>query len=175
MGNVPVKGQNDFNVVVGQQISAVMYYRNLTDEKLATMIVDQNLTGEQLKKEIEKTRVNITRYRNGQRQCPTVVLKKMAEACDVSVDFLLGLSPTKKSAVNYPTVVKRGQKKKHNKIYSPEEIAINLGIFQSISDGECEKCEMLFACSNAGGFTPPPECACMKRRDRMLKNWGIDK
>ena len=64
-------------------------------------------------------------------------------------------------------------RRKKNKIYSPEEIALNLGIFQSIANGECEKCAMLFTCSNEGGFTPPAECACMQRRERMLKEWGV--
>jgi len=79
MANVPTKGQIEFNSIIGQNIAAVMEKQNLTDEQLSKMI-DEN-------------RVNITRYRNGQRQCPTVVLKRIAEACNVSVDFLFGLSP----------------------------------------------------------------------------------
>lgn len=95
MANVPVKGQTEFNTYIGQRIAQVIEERGLTDEKLAKMIiVERDLTDKQLKKEIEKTRISITRYRNGQRQCPTVVLKRIAEACNVSVDYLFGLSPT---------------------------------------------------------------------------------
>lgn len=80
MANVPVKGQTEFNAAIGQNIAKVMVERNLTDEQLSKMIGEK--------------RLNITRYRNGQRQCPTVVLKRIADACNVSVDFLFGLSPT---------------------------------------------------------------------------------
>ena len=76
MANVPPKGQTELNVEIGLRMQKAMENKHLTHDNLA------ELTG------IE--RVTLTRYINGQRQCPTVSLVKIASACGVSTDFLLG-------------------------------------------------------------------------------------
>ena len=81
MPNVPPKGQRELDCKIGINIQRAMERAKLTHEQLAEKIgVD---------------RVNITRYANGQRQCPTVILSKIADACHVSVDYLIGRSRTR--------------------------------------------------------------------------------
>lgn len=150
MANVPTKGQIEFNVIIGQRIAAVMEEQNLTDEQLSKMI-DEN-------------RVNITRYRNGQRQCPTVVLKRIAEACNVSVDFLFGLSLTMINNINF----QKSCGKIKDSITTEEEQFLIIDGLREFMHGWCmdaeekNKCkEPVFRCRNCpfedGGF------CCIKR------------
>ena len=78
MANVPPPGQEELDKEIGVRIQKAMCYKDFTDDELAKII--------------NVNRVNITRYRNGQRQCPTSILVKIANACDVTTDFLLGIT-----------------------------------------------------------------------------------
>lgn len=90
MANVPPPGQEELDKKIGIRIQQAMIYKNFTDDELAKII--------------NVNRVNITRYRNGQRQCPTSVLVKIADACDVTADFLLGITDVPNRDIRFQSV-----------------------------------------------------------------------
>lgn len=62
--------------------------------RIQNALLRMNYTHDEIANRIGESRVNITRYCNGERQCPSSVLIKIANVCDVSVDYLVGACGT---------------------------------------------------------------------------------
>lgn len=75
MAYVLPPGQKELNVIIGNRIQAAMHRAGLTHEALAAAVGSE--------------RVSITNYCAGIRQCPTVLLCKIARFLSVSTDYLL--------------------------------------------------------------------------------------
>lgn len=56
----------------------------------------------------------------------------------------------------------------------PEKQAEGLGVQAAVLLGECFHCEHYARCSTDETFEFPPNAACMVRRDRVLKEWGLE-
>lgn len=84
-----------------------------------------NLTQEQLGKIIGQTKSNISKYENGNLEPSIQVLKGLASFFDVTIDYLLGHSDSKKETTN-------------NKIHS-QELITNIDNLSPESKKELEK------------------------------------
>ena len=92
MSNVPPEGQTELNQTIGLNIQKAMEEKHFTHAQLA------DATG--------IDRISITRYCNGQRQCPTVLLVKIANALDVNLDFLVGTLSTMSTDITVAEICK---------------------------------------------------------------------
>lgn len=70
--------QEKLNTLIGKRIQSCLDKNNMTHEQLASFFTID--------------RVSLTRYINGQRQCPTAILAKIADICNTSIDYLCGRS-----------------------------------------------------------------------------------
>lgn len=64
--------------------------------RLRQVRLERKLTQEQLGKHIQVTKVSISCYENGSRTPDMETLQRIADVLDVSVDYLLGRTPTVK-------------------------------------------------------------------------------
>ena len=56
----------------------------------------------------------------------------------------------------------------------PEKQAEDLGVQAAVILGECFRCEHYARCSTDETFVFPANAACMVRRDKVLKDWGLE-
>jgi hypothetical protein len=56
----------------------------------------------------------------------------------------------------------------------PEKQAEGLGVQAAVLLGECFRCEHYARCSTDETFVFPANAACMVRRDKVLKGWGLE-
>lgn len=56
----------------------------------------------------------------------------------------------------------------------PEKQAEGLGVQAAVLLGECDHCEHLEKCSTDETSVFPADAACMVRRDKILKEWGLE-
>lgn len=56
----------------------------------------------------------------------------------------------------------------------PEKQAEGLGAQAAVLLGECFRCEHYARCSTDETFVFPANAACMVRRDKVLKEWGLE-
>ncbi len=94
--------------------------------KLKQKRLDKGLTQEELGKMLNKTKNNISQYESGKRQPDTNTLKSFAEIFNCSIDYLLGLSDSKKDIVLGEFVPTNIQLIKGS--MSWEEMSTNIGL-----------------------------------------------
>lgn len=56
----------------------------------------------------------------------------------------------------------------------PERQAEGMGVQAAVLLGECFRCEHYARCSTDETFVFPANAACMVRRDKVLKEWGLE-
>lgn len=70
-------------------------------ERLKTAMTRRNMTQKELARKTITTEVTISRYVNGHRMLKVPAIIKIAEALDVSTDYLLGIDKSKRRRPGY--------------------------------------------------------------------------
>ena len=56
--------------------------------------------------------------------------------------------------------------------YPAEKQAEGLGVSEAVVSGKCDTCKYYPTCTTNEAFAFPVDAACMKIRDRILKEWA---
>ena len=108
--------------------------------RLRKTMIEKNMTGFELSQKLEVTPSMISNYISGRRFPGFYSLKKLAQALDVSIDYLLGLNEEK-------TIEPSGDTRKEEHDISEEEAKLRF-IFDCLTEGDYKKAKEAYESLN---------------------------
>ena len=108
--------------------------------RLRKTVIEKNMTGFELSQKLEVTPSMISNYISGRRFPGFYSLKKLAQALDVSIDYLLGLNDEK-------TIEPSGDTRKEEHDISEEEAKLRF-IFDCLTEGDYKKAKEAYESLN---------------------------